>query len=242
MKKIGLFIPCYVNAIYPEVGVSTFKILSYLGFDVDYPMSQTCCGQPMANAGFEKDTLKLIHHFDKNFKQYDYIVAPSASCVVFVKKYPHLVKDSQSHKKIYEICEFLHDVVQVKNLPAQFPHKVSIHNSCHGVQELYLSSPSEQNIPIYSKLKNLLSKVEGIEIMEPQKVNECCGFGGLFSMEEPDVSIRMGEDKIKEHIDTGASYITGADSSCLMHMSGIISKQKLPIKTIHIIQILSAGL
>lgn len=245
--KIGLFIPCYVNAIYPEVGVASYKLLKHLGQDVDYPLDQTCCGQPMANAGFENKALPLALSFEKLFDKYDYIVAPSASCASFVKfNYPRILESEghlcQTNEKIYDICEFIHDILKPTSLPGVFPYKVSLHNSCHGVRELKLSSASELNIPRYSKLKDLLSLVKDIEVLQPEKVDECCGFGGMFAIEEPDVSVCMGEDKIRNHIATGASYITGADSSCLMHMQGIVERQKLPISFIHIIQILSAGL
>lgn len=245
--RVGLFIPCYVNAIYPEVGVATHKLLDYFGVDIDYPLQQTCCGQPMANAGFEQKAVNLIKHFDDLFKGYDYVVAPSASCVAFVrKKYPSIMQKEgyicQTSGKIYEVCEFLHDIIKVDKLSSKFHHKVSIHNSCHGVRELYLSSASELNIPRYSKMKNLLSMVEGIEVLEPDKVDECCGFGGMFAIEEQAVSVRMGCDKLKNHIATGAEYITGADSSCLMHMQGIVEKKHLPVKFIHVVQILTAGL
>ena len=200
--KIGLFIPCYINAVYPEVGVASYKLLKSIGLDVDYPLDQTCCGQPMEKAG-------------------------------------HVCMNS---KKIYDICEFLYDIVKVKELKAEFPHKVSIHNSCHGVRELYLSSPSERNIPYFSKLRDLLSLVKGIEIFEPKRIDECCGFGGMFAIEEPEVSVCMGQDKVKDHMSTGAEYITGADSSCLMHMEGVIKRDNLPIKTIHIVEILASGL
>jgi L-lactate dehydrogenase complex protein LldE len=245
IMKIGLFIPCYVNAIYPDVGVSTYKLLNYFGLDVDYPINQTCCGQPMANAGFENEALTLSKNFDKMFERYDYIVAPSASCAAFVKfNYPSVLKDHPctTSGKIYEVCEFIHDIVQPAKLPGKFPHKVSVHNSCHGVRELQLSSASELNIPRYSKIKNLLSLVEGVEIFEPAKVDECCGFGGMFAIEEPAVSVCMGEDKVENHIATGAEYITGADSSCLMHLQGIVERNKLPVKFIHIVQILASGL
>ena len=201
----------------------------------------------MANAGFEDESMKLALRFDDLFREYDYIVGPSASCVAFVKEnHPGILeKEGQvcrSAGKIYDICEFLHDVVRPGSLPAVFPHKVSIHNSCHGVRELHLSSPSERNIPYYSKLRDLLSLVKGIEVFEPRRVDECCGFGGMFAIEEPEVSTCMGQDKVKDHMSTGAEYITGADSSCLMHMEGVIKREKLPIKTIHIVQILASGL
>ncbi|NDW18516.1 (Fe-S)-binding protein [Dysgonomonas sp. 216] len=245
--KVGLFIPCYVNAIYPEVGVATYKLLTHLGVDLDYPIDQTCCGQPMANAGFEDEALPLAKQFEKQFEKYDYIVAPSGSCVAFVKEnYPRIMEKEghlcRTSGIIYDVCEFIHDILKVDKLPGKFPHKVSVHNSCHGLRELHLSSPSELNIPRYSKIKDLLSKVEGIEILEPQKVDECCGFGGMFAIEEQSVSVCMGQDKIKNHMATGAEYITGADSSCLMHMQGIIKREQHPIKVIHVIEILSAGL
>jgi L-lactate dehydrogenase complex protein LldE len=244
--KIGLFVPCYVNALFPEVGVATYKLLKHLNVDVNYPLKQTCCGQPMANAGFESKAVPLAERFEDMFKDYDYIVAPSASCAAFVKlNYPRLLEGKHfclSSNKIMDVCEFLHDILKVKSLPGKFPHKVSLHNSCHGVRELNLSSASELNIPSYSKIKDLLKLVKGITVYEPDHVDECCGFGGMFSVEEPAVSVRMGTDKINNHIATGAEYITGPDNSCLMHMQGIALRTNKNIKFIHVIEILAAGI
>ncbi len=244
--KIGLFIPCYVDALYPRVGVATYRLLKSLGLNVDYPTGQTCCGQPMANAGFEHMAEGMATKFDTMFAGFDYVVAPSASCAAFVRlNYPRLLKgrhECLTPNKTMDVVEFLHDVVEVKELPARFPHVVSVHNSCHGVRELGLSSPSERNVAPYSKVKDLLSLVKDITIREPERPDECCGFGGMFSAEEPDVSVRMGTDKLKRHMATGAEYVTGPDSSCLMHMQGIASRQRMPIKFIHIAEILSAGL
>ena len=245
--KVGLFIPCYINAIYPDVGIASYKLLKSLGVDVDYPVDQTCCGQPMANAGFEDEAEKLALQFDEKFKAYDYVVGPSSSCVVFVRdNYGRLIKkeDHQctSQGKIYDLCEFIHDIVKPTELKARFPHKVSIQNSCHGVRLMYLSAPSELNIPYFSKLRNLLSLVKDIEVVEPERPDECCGFGGMFAIEEDAVSVRMGHDKVMRHLKTGAEYIVGADSSCLMHQSGVIAREQLPIKTIHIVEILASGL
>ncbi len=236
--KVGLFIPCYVNAIYPDVGVACYKLLDYYGVDIEYPLRQTCCGQPMANAGFEEKAKGLLDEFDNLFLGYDYVVGPSASCVSFVKTQ----HQCQCRLKIYEICEFLHDVLKVDDVPGVFPHKVSVHNSCHGVRELRLSSASELNIPRYSKIKDLLALVKEVEVFEPDRVDECCGFGGMFAIEEEAVSCRMGQDKLKRHAATGAEYITGPDSSCLMHMQGIVEREKLPIRFIHVVEILAAGL
>ena len=241
--KIGLFIPCYVDALYPEVGVATYRLLTSLGLDVEYPLNQTCCGQPMANAGFETMAETMADRMDKLFAGFDHVVAPSASCTAFIKlNYPHILKGKHeciTSKKITDVVEFLHDVLQVKSLPSRFPHVVSIHNSCHGVRELGLSSPSERNIPRYSKIKDLLSLVEGITIKEPERPDECCGFGGMFSVEKPDISVRMGTDKLERHIATGAEFITGPDSSCLMHMQGIARRLNKPIKFIHVAEILA---
>ena len=245
--RVGLFIPCYVNAAYPEVGVASYKLLTHFGVEVDYPVDQTCCGQPMANAGFEDKALPLANQFNKLFDQYDYIVAPSGSCVGFVKdSYPRIMEKegctSKVSGKVYDMCEFLHDILKVEALPGVFPHKVSLHNSCHGLRELKLGSASELNIKPYSKVKDLLRLVKGVEVVEPERVDECCGFGGMFSIEEPAVSIRMWNDKVSCHTATGAEYITGPDSSCLMHMGGIVDKKGLPIKTIHVVEIFAAGL
>ena len=243
--KVGLFIPCYVDALYPHVGIATYKLLKQLGVEVEYPQKQTCCGQPMGNAGFQQKAEKLVEDYDKLFAEYDYVVAPSASCAAYVRFFhPGIVNhECRTAQKTMDVVEFIHDVIKPKALPwAKFHHKVSLHNSCHGVRELGLSSPSERNIPRFNKIKDLLQMVEGIDIREPERVDECCGFGGMFSIEEPDVSTRMGEDKIKRHIATGAEYVTGPDSSCLMHMAGIAKKEKMPIKFIHVVQILAAGL
>ena len=251
--KIGLFVPCYVDALYPEVGVSTLRLLRSLGLDVDYPERQTCCGQPMGNAGFEKMAVPLAKKFDELFRGYDYVVAPSASCAAYVRCFHPGLLAHESHKpyephtctaaaKTVDLVEFLHDVVKVKSLPAKFPHKVSVHNSCHGVRELGLSSPSERHVPKFNKIIDLLRLVEGIEIVEPERPDECCGFGGMFAVEEKEVSARMGLEKVRRHIATGAEYVTGPDSSCLMHMQGVAEKQGLDIKFIHVAQILSAGL
>ena len=244
--KIGLFIPCYVDAVYPDVGVATYKLLKSLKLDVTYPLNQTCCGQPMANAGFEKMGLSLAEKFEEMFKDFDYVVAPSVSCTAFVRiNYPRLLEGK--HKcltagKIMDVVEFLHDVIKVKELPGEFPHKVSLHNSCHGVRELGLSSPSEMNVPKFNKIRDLLELKKGITVVEPERPDECCGFGGMFSVEETDICAQMGYDKVSRHIATGAEYVTGPDCSCLMHMAGVADKRDMKIKFIHAVEILAAGL
>ena len=200
----------------------------------------------MANAGFEADARNLAEKMNDMFAKYDYVVGPSSSCVVFVREsYSKLLPEQHTHhacidSRIWEVCEFIHDVIRPDKLDARFPYKVSIHNSCHGVRKMGLSSPSELNVPYFSKLRDLLSKVEGIQIAEPSHRDECCGFGGMFSVEENAVSVCMGRDKVHDHMQTGAQYITGADASCLMHMQGVIDHDHLPIKTIHAVEILNS--
>ena len=251
--KIGLFIPCYVDVVYPQVGVATYKLLNHLGLDVDYPLNQTCCGQPMANAGFEKQAVPLAEKFEEKFKDFDYVVAPSVSCTAFIKfNYPRLlggktaqnneVHECETAKKCMDVVEFLHDVVKVDRRLGTFPHKVSLHNSCHGVRELGLSSPSEEHIAPFNKIKDLLLLVDGINVVEPKRHDECCGFGGMFSIEETAICAQMGKDKVERHMQTGAEYITGPDCSCLMHMAGVAKKQGLNIKFKHVVEILAAGL
>jgi len=242
--KVGLFIPCYVDAVYPDVGVATWKLLRHLGLDVTYPEGQTCCGQPMANAGFEGQAVPLSRKFEEKFREFDYVVAPSVSCTAFVRlNYPGLIPhECTVASKAMDLVEFLHDVVKPQGPLGRFPYKVSLHNSCHGVRELGLSSPSERNIPRFNKIKDLLSLVEGIEVVEPERPDECCGFGGLFSVEEKAVSERMGCDKIRRHAETGAQYVTGPDSACLMQLSASARKLGIDIGFKHVAEILASGL
>ena len=244
--KVGLFIPCYVDAVFPEVGVATYKLLRHLGVDVEYPLDQTCCGQPMANAGFESQAVPLAKKFEEKFKDFDYVVAPSVSCTAFIRiNYPRLLKgktECETASKCMDVVEFLHDVIKLDRRLGTFPHKVSLHNSCHGVRELGLSSPSEQHVEKFNKIKDLLQLVDGIQVVEPERPDECCGFGGMFSVEETAISAQMGLDKVERHIQTGAEYVTGPDCSCLMHMAGVAKKQSKKIAFKHVVEILAAGL
>lgn len=244
--KIGLFIPCYVDAVFPEVGIATYRLLKHLNLDVTYPINQTCCGQPMANAGFEKQAVGLAERVEDKFRDFDYVVAPSVSCTAFVKlNYPRLLKgrhECVTSEKIMDVVEFLHDIVKIDTPLGSFPHKVSLHNSCHGVRELGLSSPSEMHVEKFNKIKDLLELVDGITVVEPERSDECCGFGGMFSVEEKSISAQMGKEKVERHIATGAEYVTGPDCSCLMHMAGVADKQQLEMKFKHVVEILASGL
>lgn len=245
--KIGLFIPCFMNELYPDACVATLKVLENLGLDVEYPLEQTCCGQAQANTGCAKEASVLAERFFKIFKDYDYIVAPSGSCVSMVRhNYAQFLSGREGFERMrshtYELVEFLHDVIKPTTLNAKFPHQVGIHNSCHAHRELGLASMSEQNVPEFSKIKVLLDKVEGISYSTLTRNDECCGFGGTFAVTEEAMSSAMGKARLQDHLDAGSEFITGVDMSCLMHMQGIIDRDKLPLKTIYIAQILAGEL
>jgi L-lactate dehydrogenase complex protein LldE len=254
--KIGLFIPCYVDQFYPQVGIATLELLEKYGCEVVYPAGQTCCGQPMANSGFEHLTKGTNDLFIKNFQEFDYIVCPSGSCVLHIKDHLHAGDQGRersfagSHAssdpadnirgKIYELVEFLTDILKIENLKAKFQHKVGLHQSCHGQRGLKLSQMSELVAPPFSKPEHLLKMVQGIELIELDRKDECCGFGGTFCVAEEAVSVKMGKDRVADHLHHGAEYITGADMSCLMHLEGILQRQKSKTKVKHIAEILNS--
>ncbi|WP_304064110.1 (Fe-S)-binding protein [Pedobacter glucosidilyticus] len=241
--KVGLFIPCYIDQFYPQVGIATYQLLKKLGCDVDYPENQTCCGQPMANSGFSALTGGCDKNFVANFDGYDYIVAPSGSCVLHIKE--HLKDDKNPAKAqkirntIYELTEFLVDILKVEHLTSNFPHKVGFHTSCHGQRGLHLSSMTERVLPQFSKPEQLLQKVKGLQLSYPERKDECCGFGGTFCVFEEAVSVKMGKDRIEEHQKNEVDYITAGDVSCLMHLEGILKRQGSKVKAIHLAEILN---
>jgi len=244
--KVALFIPCYIDQFYPQVGIATLQLLEKLGCEVAFPLEQTCCGQPMANSGFAGLGKGCDINFIKNFSGFDYIVAPSGSCVLHIKE--HLHDSDNQHEalnirnSIYELTEFLTDILKIENIPASFPYKVGLHNSCHGQRGLDLSSMTERVLPGFSKPEQLLNMVSGIELRKPKRNDECCGFGGTFCVFEEAVSVKMGKDRVKEHQDNEVDYITGGDTSCLMHLEGILKRQGSKVKTIHIAEILNSVL
>ncbi|HRL70532.1 MAG: (Fe-S)-binding protein [Flavobacterium sp.] len=244
--QVALFIPCYIDQLYPNVGIATLQLLEKLGCDVTFPLEQTCCGQPMANSGFASSSNGCDTNFVKNFSSFDYIVAPSGSCVLHVKEHlkdeAHPEKAVQIRKNIYELTEFLTDVLKVEKLQARFPYKVGLHNSCHGQRGLHLSSMTERILPQFSKPEQLLSMVKDIQLSKPKRSDECCGFGGTFCVSEEAVSVKMGKDRIAEHDHNDVDYITGGDTSCLMHLEGILRRQGSRVRTIHIAEILNSSL
>ncbi|AHM58516.1 hypothetical protein D770_01210 [Flammeovirgaceae bacterium 311] len=242
---VGLFIPCYIDQFYPQVAIASLELLEKLGVKVEYPLNQSCCGQPMANAGFEHLSGGCNENFIKNFSSYDYVVSPSGSCVLHVKEHLHSAnkeeKATDIRGRVYELTEFLTDILKVQELTARFPHKVGLHQSCHGLRGLCLAQMSERMAPPFSKPEHLLKLVNGLELVPLQRRDECCGFGGTFAITEEAVSVRMGIDRVRDHQHAGAEYITAADMSCLMHLEGILKRQNSSMKVMHIAEILNAG-
>ena len=245
--KVALFVPCFIDAFYPEVAIATLELLERLGVEVDYPREQTCCGQPMANSGAQRDAAGAEQVFAHNFAGYDYIVGPSASCVHHIREHLTAIEQSAEvtaiRRNTYDLTEFLHDVLGVTDFPwAEFPHAVGLHNSCSALRHLHQASISEvRNDVPFSKPLALLAGVKGIRLVEPARPDECCGFGGTFSVSEEAVSVRMGRDKVRDHSQAGAEYIVSGDMSCLMHQRGCSQRLGLDVKFIHLAQILNGA-
>ena len=244
--RIGLFVPCFIDAFYPQVGIATLELLERFGCDVDYPFDQTCCGQPMVNSGCHAEAAATEQLFVDNFADYDVIVAPSGSCVHQVRDNLTAIEQTAAVKHVrentFELVEYLHDVLKVEAFPwAKFPHRVGYHDSCNTLRNLGHGQPSELRGRPFSKPRSLLEKVEGIELVSPARPDECCGFGGTFSVTEPEVSGRMGRDKIADHGRAGAEYIVSADTSCLMHQQGCAKRIGAPIQFKHIAEVLNGS-
>jgi L-lactate dehydrogenase complex protein LldE len=242
MMRVGLFIPCYIDQFYPQVGLATLELLERHGMQVDYPEEQTCCGQPMANAGLHSDARPLAERFLKIFAPYDYIVSPSGSCVAMVRHHyeevlGHSAQLEEVSHKTFELCEFFTDVLKIDQLPGAFPYRVGIHQSCHGLRDLRNASSSELVGPKFNKPRQLLESLNGIELTELSRPDECCGFGGLFAVSEEAVSCMMGLDRIADHERAGTKVLTSTDMSCLMHLDGFIRRQHKPIRVMHIAEI-----
>jgi len=242
---VGLFIPCYIDQFYPGAAIATLQLLEKLGVTVIYPSKQTCCGQPMANSGYEHLTNGCNELFIDNFSEFDYIVSPSGSCILHIKDHLHSENREneavQVRRKVYELTEFLTDILRVDQLDATFPHKVGLHQSCHGQRGLKISQMTELVAAPFSKPVQLLNMVKGIELIPLSRQDECCGFGGTFCVSEEAVSVKMGIDRVSDHLEHGAEYITGADMSCLMHMEGILRRQGSKVKVLHIAEILNSS-
>jgi L-lactate dehydrogenase complex protein LldE len=245
--RIGLFVPCYIDAFFPEVGIATLELLEKLGCSVEYPVDQTCCGQPMANSGCQDDAAATEAWFVRCFRGFETVVGPSASCVHHVRFHLDAIEPTPEVERVRvgtrELVEFLHDTVKAEGFPwASFPYKVGLHDSCTAVRGLGHATPSELiNVPFFSKTRDLLAKVEGLQLVEIDRRDECCGFGGSFCVTDEAVSAKTGSDRVDDYVRNGAEYIASADMSCLLHLKGIIDRRGLPLKVIHIAQILNGG-
>jgi L-lactate dehydrogenase complex protein LldE len=244
--KVALFVPCYVDAFFPEVGIATLELLERFGLEVAYPLDQTCCAQPMANSGCHAEAAATEALFVRNFRGYDYIVAPSGSCTHHVRDHLTAIEQTPEvtavRRNTFELVEFLHDILGVREFPwAEFPHKVGLHIGCSTLRALGEAKMTEIGGIPFSKPRSLLAAVKGIEFVAPQRPDECCGFGGTFSVNEEPVSARMGYDKVNDHHGAGAAYIVSPDMSCVMHQKGCAERLGLPLKFIHIAQVLNGA-
>ncbi|HSN91177.1 MAG TPA: (Fe-S)-binding protein [Anaeromyxobacteraceae bacterium] len=242
--KVGLFVPCYVDQLYPRVGLATLAVLERLGLRVEFPEDQTCCGQPMANAGLAAEARPLAERFLRIFAPYDAVVAPTGSCVSMVRNhYGAIVGESAAlaavRAKTFELCEFLVDVAKVRRVEGRFPHRVGLHRSCHGLRELRLGAGSERVVAPFDKVAALLSPLQGITLVDLSRPDECCGFGGVFSVGEPAVSTMMGRDRLADHEKAGAEVVTGVDMSCLMHLDGLARREDRRLRFMHVSEILA---
>ena len=242
--SVALFVPCYIDQFYPDVAIASLELLERLGVEVEYPSGQTCCGQPMANTGCTAETAPVARHFVETFADYDAIVCPSGSCTAMVRHHyaGYFSSDDARFEHVrsrtFELCEYLHDELRVEQIDARFPHRVSLHQSCHGLRELRLGPSSESMTSRTSKIANVLRLVDDLEIAEISRPDECCGFGGTFSVNEADVSAAMGRDRIADHTDAGSTVLASADMSCLMHLDGLIRREQNPLRVMHVAQIL----
>ena len=245
--QVGLFIPCYMDQFYPNVGLATVSVLERFGADIHFPLEQTCCGQPLLNTGgLCVETRPFALRFFEIFKDYEYVVCPSGSCTSIVRhQYDQFLAGTpgfeELKQKTFELCEFLTDVMKVERVDGRFPHRVGLHHSCHGLRELRLASSSETVGPRFSKMGKLLEFLEGIEFTEPSRPDECCGFGGTFAVNEEAISCLMGLDRLRDHEQAGTEILTSYDVSCLMHLDGLIRRNGSPIRVMHVAEILAAS-
>ena len=245
--RVALMVPCYMDMFYPKAGVATLELLEKLGIEVDYPFDQTCCGQPMANSGAFKQAKATEELFIRNFASYEYIIAPSGSCVHHLRNKFTAAADTPERRHVsahvWDLPEFLCDVLKVQAFPwAEFPHEVALHVSCSAIRGLFEQAMSERpNDPWFSKPRSLLEKVKGVKIVDFDRPDECCGFGGTFAVTEEAVSAAMGNDKLQRIGATGVRYIVSPDMSCLMHLQGCSHRNREDFQFLHLAEVLNGG-
>jgi L-lactate dehydrogenase complex protein LldE len=238
--KVDLFIPCFIDQLRPETAFNTIKVLEKAGCHVNYNVEQTCCGQAAFNAGFWDEAREVGVKFLSEADINRYMVSPSASCVGMIRNsYDFLFQNSSHHnrfrqlqKKIFELSEFLIDVMKVEDLGSMLTAKATYHDSCSALRECNIKSQP----------RILLDKVQGLQIIEMNDCETCCGFGGSFAVKNEAISVAMTEQKVENAMATGAEYIISTDFSCLMQMDSFIKQKNLPIKTLHIADVLAQGL
>ena len=236
---VQLFIPCFIDQLYPQTAFNMVKVLEKAGCVVVYNTNQTCCGQPAYNAGFTDEARKVASKFLKDFSGTDYVVAPSASCTGFVRNYYSKLFDNSSvhnqvkelHNRMFEFTEFLVDVLKIEDFGSVLNGKATYHNSCAALRECNIKEGP----------RKLLKNVRGLELIEMEDNETCCGFGGSFAVKYEPISIGMVDQKVSNALATGAEYIISTDSSCLMHMEGYIKNKNLSLKTMHIADVLANG-
>jgi len=237
--NVQIFIPCFVDQLYPDTAFNMIKVLEKAGCTVNYNANQTCCGQPAFNAGFWSESKQVCSKFLNDFKGDDFIVSPSASCTGFVRNYyGKLFENSSFHnevkdlgKRVYEFSEFMVQVLKVQNVGAMLQGKATYHDSCAALREC----------KVKTEPRILLSNVRGLELSELNDVETCCGFGGTFAVKFESISIAMGEQKVENALATGADYLISTDLSCLMHLQGYIDNKGYKLKTLHIADVLASG-
>jgi L-lactate dehydrogenase complex protein LldE len=241
--RVGLFITCLTDTLYPEAGKATVAVLERLGHTVVVPAGQTCCGQMHANSGYADEALPLVRNFVKAFGEADLdaVVAPSGSCVAMVRHhYARLAAEADDPAleaavadlapRVFELCELLVGEFGVEDVGASYPHRVAYHPSCHGLRMLRLG-----DAPL-----RLLHNVDGIELLELEEAESCCGFGGTFAVKNVDVSAAMLADKVQNVLASGAEVCSATDSSCLMHIGGALRRGRTGVGAVHIAEILAA--
>ncbi|MDA5284582.1 MULTISPECIES: (Fe-S)-binding protein [unclassified Streptomyces] len=243
--RAALFVTCVNDALYPRTGIAVVRLLERLGVEVDFPAAQSCCGQPQYNTGYRRESEPLLRRTAEAFAGHRYVVTPSGSCAAMIRgHYPRIGREAAREGRgsaleelaaglvphVYELTEFLVDVLGVTDVGAHFPHTVTYHPSCHGLRALGLGE----------RPRRLLAAVKGLELVELPGAEECCGFGGTFAVKNADVSAAMGADKIRNARATGAEVLCGADNSCLAHLEGTLRRAGAPLRALHLAEILAS--
>lgn len=239
--QISLFITCFNDTLFPETGRAVVRLLERLGHRVDFPLEQTCCGQMHYNTGYQEEAIPLVERFVEVFSESEVVVTPSASCVGMIHEfYPKVAGLTGDQKlvervealipRVYELSQFLVDKLNVEDVGAYYPHRVTYHPTCHSLRMLHVG-----DAPL-----RLLQNVKGLDLVELPSLEECCGFGGTFAVKNADTSAAMLGDKIRHIKGTGAEVCVAADNSCLMHIGGALSRQRSGVRTVHLAEILAS--